>query len=85
MPAFEAFPGGSRDLALTLLRNADERLAAFGVAEGAHLRPTPQREQEQAEALLVALLGIGHALVDQADATRQHTQTLKELAAEGAL
>lgn len=82
MPAFEASPG---ELARALIQNADERLAAFPNAEQAHLEPTPQREQEQAETLIVALLGIGWALVDQAAATRQHTKTIKNLAAEGAL
>lgn len=74
-----------RYLAQAMLVNADERLAAFPDAEHAHLEPTPQREQEQAEAVIVALLGIGYALVDQADATRQHTETIKNLAAEGSL
>lgn len=80
-----ALADGSRKIAATFLRNADERLAAFPAAERAHLEPTPQREQEQAEALIVALLGIGHAVLTLSDATRQHTQTLKDLAAEGAL
>lgn len=79
------FPENNRAMAEDFLKNADERVMAFGCVEHAHLEPTPQREQEQAEAFIVALLGIGHALLDQADATRDHTQTIKNLAAEGAL
>lgn len=79
------FLQNSHEIAELFLGNAAERLAAFGDVEHAHLEPTPQREQEQAEALIVALIGIGHAVLAQAAATRQHTETIKNLAAEGAL
>lgn len=76
-------PNTSRAAALLYLANVDERIAAMPLDPTAV--PTRELQQEWAVSGLIALLGIGHALVDLADATRDHTQTIKDLSAEGAL
>lgn len=77
------FPSDSRGTALIYLSNVDELIASFPLDPV----PVPTRElhQEWATAGLTALLGIGYAVVDLADATRDHTQAIKNLAAEGSL
>lgn len=70
------YPMKSRDQAVVSLANVDARIASF--PDDPTAVPTRELHQEWASVALIALLGIGHALLDLADATRAQTDELHD-------